>query len=79
MDTQSLRIRVSYPRIQLFQGYCFEVEGYSAVPPTLVVSGEPQGPLLISCIFFFPFIKTPGSAPPDTDFSQTLWNSFFAP
>ena len=79
VDTQSLRICVSYPRIQLFQGYCFEVAGYSVVTPTLVVSGEPQGPLLISCIFFFWFIKTTGSAPPDTDFSQTPWNSFFAP
>lgn len=45
----------------------------------IVVSGEPQGPLLISCIFFFWFMKTTGSAPPDTDFSQTPWNSFFAP
>ena len=25
------------------------------------------------------FIKTTGSAPPDPDFSQTPWNSFFAP
>ena len=71
MDTQSLRIPVSDPHIQLFQGYCFEVAGYSAVTPTLVVSGEPQGRLLISCIFFFLFTKTTGSAPPDTDFSQT--------
>ena len=54
VETQSLRIRVSYPRIQLFLGYCFEVAGYSAVTPTLVASGEPQGRLLISCIFFLP-------------------------
>jgi len=72
VDTQSLRIRVSYPRIQLFQGYCFEVAGHSAVTPTLVASGEPQVPLLISCIFFFRFIKTTGSAPPDTDLVKLL-------
>ena len=48
VDTQSLRIRVSDPHIQLFQGYCFEVEGYSAITSTLVVSGEPQGRLRIS-------------------------------
>ena len=56
VDTWILSHHVSaYPihvssSFDTFQGYCCEVEGYSAVTLTLIVSGEPQGRHLL---YFF--------------------------
>ena len=70
MDTWILSHHVSaYPihvssSFDTFQGYCCEVEGYSAVTLTLIVSGEPQGRHLL--YFFLPVYQDyTRSAPPD--------------
>ena len=54
MDTWIHSIRVFDPHIQLFQGYCFEVAGYSAITSTLVMSERATGPSAHLLNFFFP-------------------------